>query len=122
MLSRVEAGGVWRLGANKSTTFKTSADLAFGDVTVPKGEYSLWARREADNTWKLVFNKQHGCMIMPNPDPQAASYCYNPNGTIRKDPELRAVFGYFRCDKLGDYATTEDVPRTALAPKLKLVQ
>jgi len=60
MLSRVEAGGVWRLGANKSTTFKTSADLAFGDVTVPKGEYSLWARREADNTWKLVFNKRHG--------------------------------------------------------------
>jgi len=29
-------------------------------VTVPSGEYSLWAKREADNSWKLVFNKQHG--------------------------------------------------------------
>jgi len=29
-------------------------------VTVPNGQYSLWAEREADNSWKLVFNKQHG--------------------------------------------------------------
>ena len=50
---------VWRLGADKSTTFSTAADLAFGSVTVPKGDYSLWARKEADG-WKLVFNKQHG--------------------------------------------------------------
>jgi len=50
---------VWRLGSNKSTTFSTSADLTFGDVTVPKGEYSLWAQKQGD-TWKLVFNKQHG--------------------------------------------------------------
>ena len=60
MLGQLPAGEVWRLGANKSTTFKTATDLVFGDVTVPKGEYSLWARKEADNSWKLVFNKQHG--------------------------------------------------------------
>ena len=59
-LSELPAGEVWRLGADKSTTFSTSGDLAFGPVTVPKGEYSLWARKEADGTWKLVFNKQHG--------------------------------------------------------------
>jgi len=60
MLDQLKAGDVWRLGADRSTTFSTVADLAFGDVTVPKGTYSLWARREADNSWKLVFNKQHG--------------------------------------------------------------
>ena len=50
----------WRLGANQSTTFSTTGDLDFGGTTVPKGEYSLWAHHEADNSWKLVFNTQHG--------------------------------------------------------------
>jgi len=60
MLGQLQPGDVWRLGADKSTTFSTSGDLAFGSVTVPAGEYSLWARRESGNTWSLVFNKQHG--------------------------------------------------------------
>ena len=60
MLEQLKPGDFWRLGADKSTTFSTTADLEFGDVTVPNGEYSLWAARQADNSWKLVFNKQHG--------------------------------------------------------------
>jgi len=60
LLGQLSAGQVWRLGADKSTTFTTTGDLKFGDVTVPKGEYSLWAEKEADGSWKLVFNKQHG--------------------------------------------------------------
>jgi predicted phage tail protein len=60
MLSQLKAGDVWRLGADKSTTFTTGLDLAFGDVTVPAGEYSLWMQKRADNSWKLVFNKEHG--------------------------------------------------------------
>jgi hypothetical protein len=60
LLGRLPAGGFWRMGSNKSTTFKTELDLAFGDVTVPAGEYSLWMQRQEDNSWKLVFNKQHG--------------------------------------------------------------
>jgi hypothetical protein len=60
MLDQLKAEDFWRLGADKSTTFSTAADLQFGDVTVPSGEYSLWAQRGADNSWKLVFNKQHG--------------------------------------------------------------
>jgi Protein of unknown function (DUF2911) len=60
MLAKLGVGDFWRLGANKSTTFKTTGDLMFGDVKVPAGEYSLWAKREADNKWALVFNKQHG--------------------------------------------------------------
>jgi hypothetical protein len=60
MLDQLKAGDFWRLGADKSTTFSTAADLQFGDVTVPSGDYSLWAQRAEDNSWKLVFNKQHG--------------------------------------------------------------
>lgn len=60
MLGKVGAGEVWRLGADKSTTFSTSSDLDFNGTTVPKGEYSLWAQKQSDNSWKLVFNSQHG--------------------------------------------------------------
>jgi hypothetical protein len=60
LIGQLKPGDVWRLGSNKSTTFTTGLDLAFSGVTVPKGEYSLWARKESDGGWKLVFNKQHG--------------------------------------------------------------
>src|SRR5208283_1092067 len=60
LLGKLPAGGFWRMGSNTSTTVKTEIDLAFGDVTVPAGEYSLWMQRQDDNSWKLVFNKQHG--------------------------------------------------------------
>ena len=60
LLGQLPAGEFWRLGADKSTTFSTTGDLMFGNVKVPKGEYSLWAQKQADGSWKLVFNKQHG--------------------------------------------------------------
>jgi len=60
LLGKLAAGGFWRLGSNQSTTFKTELDLAFGDVTVPDGEYSIWMQRQEDNSWKLVFNNVHG--------------------------------------------------------------
>ncbi|MGO9271913.1 MAG: DUF2911 domain-containing protein [Terriglobia bacterium] len=60
LLGQLGAGDFWRMGANKSTTFSTTRDLQFGDVAVPKGEYSLWAQKQSDGSWKLVFNKQHG--------------------------------------------------------------
>ena len=60
MFDQLKPGGFWRLGADKSTPFSTGLDLAFGDVTIPAEEYSLWARKESNGGWKLVFNKQHG--------------------------------------------------------------
>jgi hypothetical protein len=63
-----------------------------------------------------IFDQNAGCVITPNMDPQAAAYC----GT--SDPSLRAVFGYFRCDTLGQVATLDPVPRSALATKLRLVK
>jgi hypothetical protein len=60
LLNQISGGQDWRLGADKSTTFTTTGDLDFGGTTVSKGEYSLWAQKQADNSWKLVFNSQHG--------------------------------------------------------------
>lgn len=59
MLGKLPAGG-WRMGADTATTFSTSGDLMFGEVKIPAGIYSLWARKDSDKTWKLVFNSQHG--------------------------------------------------------------
>jgi putative Flp pilus-assembly TadE/G-like protein len=63
-----------------------------------------------------VYDQNNRCVISPNMDPQAAAYCAS------RDNSLRAVFGYFRCDVLGQVATLEPAPRTALAAKLKLVK
>ncbi len=61
LLGKLPPQGVWRLGADTSTTFKTAADLDFVDAVVPSGEYSLWlAKASGDNSWNLVFNKEHG--------------------------------------------------------------
>jgi hypothetical protein len=60
LLGKMPPGAVWRLGSDTSTTFKTQLDLAFGDVTVPAGIYSLWMQRIGDDSWKLIFNKEHG--------------------------------------------------------------
>jgi hypothetical protein len=69
LLDKLKPGGLWRLGANTSTTFKTEIDLAFGDVTIPAGEYSIWMQLQADNSWKLLFDKKHGQWGEPTPDP-----------------------------------------------------
>jgi hypothetical protein len=60
--------------------------------------------------------KTKGCAISPNPDPQAEAYCSDPKSG------WRAVFGYFRCDQLGQMATLDPVPRAALATRLRLVR
>ncbi len=60
MLSKLGSGEFWRLGADTSTTFTTSGDLMFGNTKVPAGTYSLWAQKESDTSWKLIFNSQHG--------------------------------------------------------------
>ena len=53
MLGQAQVGQAWRLGADSPTTLKTDADLAFGTVAVPKGEYVLRATKVADNQWQL---------------------------------------------------------------------
>ena len=63
-----------------------------------------------------IYDQNNKCVVSPNHDPQAAAYC------PVKDPSLRAVFGYFRCDTLGHVATLDPVPRSSLATRLRLVR
>jgi hypothetical protein len=66
-LAGLKPGNLWRMGADTSTTFKTDIDLAFGEVAIPAGEYSIWMQQQEDKTWKLLFDKKHGQWGAPAP-------------------------------------------------------
>ena len=51
----ISSGGVWRVGANKSTRFMTEADLIFGDQHLPAGEYSIFAEL-SETEWTLIVS------------------------------------------------------------------
>ncbi|HEX4951558.1 MAG TPA: DUF2911 domain-containing protein [Blastocatellia bacterium] len=55
---------VWRTGANKATHLTTEADLVIGNLTVPKGTYTLFTVPAA-NGWKLIINKKTGQWGIP---------------------------------------------------------
>lgn len=58
MLGQAQVGQAWRMGADTATSLKTDADLAFGSVNVPKGEYILTATKVSADAWHLnVLNK-----------------------------------------------------------------
>jgi len=51
---------VWRAGANSATKLHTEADLTFGGLAVPKGDYSLYVDLSDPDNWVLIVNKQTG--------------------------------------------------------------
>ncbi len=53
-----DLGNVWRLGANEATAFTTPVDLMIGTLSVPKGEYTLFAETSKTGEWKLIVNKR----------------------------------------------------------------
>jgi hypothetical protein len=53
----VPYGGVWRTGANESTTFETDKNLLIDGKKLPAGKYSLWTIPQQDS-WTVVFNKE----------------------------------------------------------------
>ena len=48
---------VWRAGANQTTVFRTEVPLAFGDKTLPAGEYGLLVDLKED-AWTLILTSQ----------------------------------------------------------------
>jgi len=60
MLAQATEGMVWRMGMNEATEIKTTADLKFGETSIPKGSYSLWMKKITGDQWHLVFNKKTG--------------------------------------------------------------
>jgi hypothetical protein len=51
---------VWRAGANSATTLHTDADLTIGDLSVPKGDYTLFVDISNPDQWTLIVNKKTG--------------------------------------------------------------
>ncbi|HEX3662451.1 MAG TPA: DUF2911 domain-containing protein [Acidobacteriaceae bacterium] len=51
---------VWRAGANSATTLETDSDLKIGDVSVPKGKYTLFVDISNPDQWELIVNKKTG--------------------------------------------------------------
>jgi hypothetical protein len=49
---------LWRAGANQTTVLKTEVPLAFGDRTVPAGEYGLLIDLRGPTEWTLVLTSQ----------------------------------------------------------------
>jgi hypothetical protein len=56
---------IWRTGADEATLMVTQQPIAFGDVTVPAGCYSLFTIPKQDGTATLIINKQIGQWGIP---------------------------------------------------------
>ena len=53
MLAQAAIGQPWRMGSGDATSLKTDADLTFGSVAVPKGDYILTATKLTADQWQL---------------------------------------------------------------------
>lgn len=51
---------VWRAGANGATTLYLDGDVKIGDVSVPKGKYTLFVDISDPDNWVLIVNKKTG--------------------------------------------------------------
>ena len=60
LLSMIQPGIYWRMGADSATLLKTEVDLVFGETRVSKGEYTLSAHFPDTQTWSLVLSRRLG--------------------------------------------------------------
>lgn len=51
---------VWRAGANSATALHVDGDIMIGSLSVPKGDYTIYALVQDPNAWELIINKQTG--------------------------------------------------------------
>jgi hypothetical protein len=54
MLGKMQAGAVWRIGANEATTLTTDADLDFAGKKLAKGKHILLTRLGEGGKWSLI--------------------------------------------------------------------
>jgi hypothetical protein len=59
VVSKDKTYPVWRAGANSATSLHTEADLDIKGLTVPKGDYTIFALVNV-TPWQLIINKQTG--------------------------------------------------------------
>ena len=60
LLSAVDNGFVWRMGADAATSLTTETDLVAQDSVIPGGSYSLFARKKGERQWELIVNSANG--------------------------------------------------------------
>jgi Protein of unknown function (DUF2911) len=60
LLSKDPTYPAWRAGANSATTLHTDTDLDLNGLSVPKGDYTLYAWVADPDNWLLIVNKQTG--------------------------------------------------------------
>lgn len=92
---------IWRAGANSATAFHTDANLDIGGLSVPKGNYTLYASVKNPDAWELVLSKETG----------QSGLSYNPSMdlgrvkmTMTKPAALIEVLKYTLADKGGNKA------------------
>ncbi len=54
MLGMAKVGTPWRMGSGSPTSLKTEADLSFGSVALPKGQYHLTAVKDEKGSWTAI--------------------------------------------------------------------
>jgi len=60
LMSMIQPGVYWRMGADAATMLTTEVALNFGGTTVAKGEYALSAHFTDGESWTLVLSKSPG--------------------------------------------------------------
>jgi len=72
-----------------------------------------------------VYDRNNGCAVSNPADANSWSLCpqpLNPAGPASADPNLRAVFGRYKCTFVEQLPSQTPGPRSALATRLRLVK
>jgi hypothetical protein len=88
----------WRGGANAATTLRTEGDVTIGNLTVPKGTYTLYVWIKDPQAWDLIVNKQTGQWGLSY---DAAQDLGRVKMTMAKPPALVETLKYTLTDKGG---------------------
>jgi len=104
LLSQDPTYPVWRAGANSATSFHTDADLDIGGLSVPRGDYTIYALVSDPENWQLIISKETGQwglsynpkldlgrvkMMMSKPSAPIETYKMTLSGTGSKTGKLQ---------------------------------